>query len=82
MQYWYFLHGIRKFVSINKKCFLSTDADELLKRVDQLSEKVLLKCANLSKTFFSRFLIFNAIYIYELDRSHLKSCNDGSGDNK
>jgi hypothetical protein len=81
MQYWYFLHGIRKFVSINKKCFLSTDADELLKRVDQLSEKVLLKCANLSKTFFSRFLIFNAIYIYELDRSHLKSCNDGSGDN-
>ncbi|KAG4091274.1 hypothetical protein H8356DRAFT_953183 [Neocallimastix lanati (nom. inval.)] len=31
--------------------------------------------------FKEGFLIFNAIYIYELDRSHLKSCNDGSGDN-
>jgi len=80
MQYWNFLHGMRRFLSINRICFASDEFEELTKKIDHLSEKVLLKCANMANSHFMKYLVYNAIYIYEMDKSLLIS-NENSTDN-
>ncbi|ORX61198.1 hypothetical protein BCR36DRAFT_8189 [Piromyces finnis] len=78
LQYWNYLHGMRRFISINKQCFLNSDADDFLRKIDDLSEKVLTKCANLSKSLTTKYLIYNATIVYGLDKPLLNNDENGS----
>jgi len=69
LQYWYFLHGIRRFIAVNRICFDKEDTEELLNKINYVSEKALNKCANLSRSLILKFLVYNATFIYEIDRS-------------
>ncbi|KAL6633004.1 hypothetical protein U3516DRAFT_734312 [Neocallimastix sp. 'constans'] len=44
LYYWNFLHGIKKFITINKKCFDSYERNGLLKLIDSYMGKILRKC--------------------------------------
>jgi len=72
---------MRRFISINKTCFLGTEKDEFLTKINYLSDKVLIKCAKLSNTFLRKYLIYNAIFIYDMDKALLDE-SDGTGSNK
>jgi len=65
---------MRRFIAVNRKCFPKAEADEFLKKINYLSDKVLIKCANLSTTFLSKYLIYNATFVYDMDKPLL----DGS----
>jgi len=65
------LHGIKKFITINKKCFDSYERNGLLKLIDSYMGKILRKCANLTESIFIKYLIFNSIHTYEIERSSL-----------
>jgi len=56
---------------INKNCFYDEDSKEFLKTINYLSNKVLLKCAVLSKSLFMKYLVYNATCVYESDKKDL-----------
>eukprot|EP00833_Pecoramyces_ruminatium_P011280 jgi/Orpsp1_1/1185312/evm.model.c7180000093211.1 len=78
IQFWYFLHGIRVFISINRLGFPSEDVEDAIRKINHISEKVLYKCANLSKSLFEKYLVYLATYVYENDKSYLKSSENSS----
>ncbi|ORX80370.1 hypothetical protein BCR32DRAFT_293881 [Anaeromyces robustus] len=81
IQYWYFLHGMRKFMNINQMYFTDEESEEFMKKVNYVSDKALFKCANLSKSLVNKFLVYNATYIYESDKV-ITINRENSQDNK
>ncbi|KAG4085949.1 hypothetical protein H8356DRAFT_963518 [Neocallimastix lanati (nom. inval.)] len=84
IQYWNFLHGIIKFISTNRICYvnkLEEDIDELLDKLNYTAEKNLYKCATLSKTFIKRYLVYNASFTTESDKLVTRNNNSGSLEN-
>jgi len=81
IQYWNFLHGIRRFISQNKICYKNDDVDDLLDQINYTSDRMLYKCSTLTKSFFDKFLIYDASFSLESDRSLLCNDNSNSGDN-
>jgi len=77
IQYWNHLHGIKKFITKNNKCFYDEDSKELIEKIDYLSLKVLTKCTNLPKSFFMKYLIYNATFTYEKDHTNISN-NDNN----
>jgi len=69
---------MRKFLSINKICYLPDEFEELVKKFDRLSEKVLVKCANLANSYSMKYLVYNSIYIYEMDKPLFASTEGSS----
>jgi len=78
--YFNYLHGVRRFISINHLCFIGDDANDLIKNLKHISEKVLYKSSQLSKTFFMKFLVYHSVLSYDLDRSLL--ANDDNSSNQ
>ncbi|ORX86171.1 hypothetical protein BCR32DRAFT_290158 [Anaeromyces robustus] len=68
LQYWNYLHGIRRFIIINKICYDNDEIDDLMKLIGYVSQKTLYKCSNLTKSPFLRYLIYRSIYLFEMDK--------------
>ena len=60
-------------MAANKKFYMDEESEEFLNKINYVSEKALVKCSNLSNTLMLKFLIYNATYIYEEDRSLISS---------
>eukprot|EP00833_Pecoramyces_ruminatium_P006115 jgi/Orpsp1_1/1180147/evm.model.c7180000072310.1 len=80
LHYWNYLHGIRKFIFFNKECYNEDEAKELIEKINYISEKALYKCANLTKSIFLKYLIFNSVLLLEIDELVLNA-NDNTSKN-
>jgi len=72
---------MRKFIVLNRKCYAGSEAEEFLRKINYLSEKVLTKSANLAKTLVQKYLVYNAVFVYEIDKQ-LLSNRDNEGSNR
>ncbi|ORX81371.1 hypothetical protein BCR32DRAFT_268314 [Anaeromyces robustus] len=77
IQYWFFLHGIRVFVSLNKLCYKDDNIEELINNINYTTNKILYKCSSISKSFFTKYMVYNAILSYESDKSILFESESG-----
>jgi len=66
-------------MEINKACFYDEDSKELLKTINYLSNKVLRKCAILSKSLFMKYLVYDATCVYERDKKSLIAQDPNKG---
>ncbi|ORY24906.1 hypothetical protein LY90DRAFT_630109 [Neocallimastix californiae] len=80
IQFFNYLHGIRKFIFINKTCFIGDEVNELISKIDYLSEKVLNKSAKLVKATTLKYLIYNSALINDMDKAILTD-NDSTNGN-
>ncbi|ORX52086.1 hypothetical protein BCR36DRAFT_286674, partial [Piromyces finnis] len=81
IQYWNFLHGIRRYISQNKICYQNDNINELLDNIEYTADKILYKCSTMSRSFFDKYLVYDATFSLESDRSLLFDENPGSGEN-
>ncbi|OUM58722.1 hypothetical protein PIROE2DRAFT_15939 [Piromyces sp. E2] len=70
-----------EYVNEDERRSLDTivDSDEFLRKINYISEKVLIKGANLAKTLPIKYLIYNALFVYESDKYLLSDSGDGIG---
>eukprot|EP00833_Pecoramyces_ruminatium_P009480 jgi/Orpsp1_1/1183512/evm.model.c7180000085556.1 len=78
--------SIRSFLLVNSifnegECFDFEESGELINTINDYLRKLLIKCSNLTRSIFIKYLIFNSIHLYEIDKSSLGS-NDNSSNNK
>ncbi|OUM63511.1 hypothetical protein PIROE2DRAFT_9928 [Piromyces sp. E2] len=74
-----FSEGI--FIAQNKICYQNEDIEDLLDKIEYTADKMLYKNSSLSKSFVEKFLIYDASFSLEADRSLIYNDNSKSNDN-